>query len=171
MKITKLLLLSLAVIFFSCSEDEDPKPTTDGMVGAWNLTALTYKGKTTTTVEGNTATADFTGTGKDMDFITTFSKDPNEVVGLGSYTIVLKTTMAGQTTTEEYPFDEILSDGTWSLSGNTLTVTEDNESQEVTVLEQTSTTMKLRVIIDETQSVQEVTLTTKVEAVYTFTKQ
>ena len=99
MKITKFLLLSLTLIFLSCSEDEESIPTSEGMVGDWAITALDYKGTTTTTAQGASIKMDFTGTGKDMDLITTFNSNPNTVTSEGSYTIVLKTTYMGQTTT------------------------------------------------------------------------
>jgi hypothetical protein len=171
MKITKLLLLSLAVIFLSCSEDEDPIPTSEGMVGDWAITALDYKGTTTTTAQGVSIKADFTGTGKDMDLITTFNSNPNTVTSEGSYTIVLKTTSMGQSTTDEYEMDETVTDGTWTLNGKTLTVTSDFGPQTATILEQTSTTLKLKAEVSENQSDQGITVSSKIEAIYTFTKQ
>ncbi len=171
MKITKFLLLSLAVIFLSCNEDEDAKPTNEGMVGAWAITALDYKGTTTTTTQGVSIKADFTGTGKDMDLITTFNSNPNTVSSEGSYTIVLTITSMGQSTTDEYETDETVTDGNWTLSGNTLTVTSDFGPQNATILEQTSTTLKLKAEVSENLSEQGVTVSTKIEAIYTFTKQ
>src|SRR5687767_5334045 len=117
MKIAKLLLLSISVILFSCGEDDEPMPTSQAMVGSWAITAVEYKGTTTTTAQGMNLKADFTGTGKDMTLTSTFAASPNTVTTQGSYTIVLKTTMMGQTDTEEYTVDEIFSDGTWSLDG------------------------------------------------------
>jgi hypothetical protein len=171
MKITKFLLLSLAVIFLSCSEDEDIIPTSEGMVGDWAVTALDYKGTTTTTAQGVSMKVDFTGTAKDMDLITTFNSSPNTVTSEGSYTIVLKTTYMGQSTTEEYEMDETITDGTWTLSGKTLTVTNDFGPQTATILEQTSTTLKFKAEVSENESDQGVTVSTKIEATYTFTKQ
>jgi hypothetical protein len=171
MKITKFLLLSLAVIFLSCSEDEDPIPTSEGMVGDWAIVALDYKGTTTTTAQGVSVKVDFTGTGKDMDLITTFNSNPNTVTSEGSYTIVLKTTYMGQTTTEEYETDETITDGTWTLNGKTLTVTSDFGPQTATILEQTSTTLKFKAEVSENETDQGITVSTKIEAIYTFTKQ
>jgi hypothetical protein len=171
MKITKFLLLSLAVIFLACSEDDDPKPTSEAMVGNWAITALEYKGTTTTTAQGATIKADFTGTGKDMDLITHFKANPNTVTSEGSYTIVLKTTYMGQSMTEEVPMEEVVTDGTWKLNGSTLTVTNDFGAQDATIVEQTSTTLKLKINVSDSETDQGITVATKVEAVYTFTKQ
>lgn len=171
MKITKLFLIGLAVILFSCSEDEDFVPTSEGMTGNWAITALDYKGNTTTTAQGVSTKVDFTGTGKDMDLITTFDMNPNTVTSEGSYTIVLKSTYMGQSITEEYEMDETVTDGTWTLNGKTLTVTNDFGDQTATILEQTSTTLKFRAELTESESDSGVTVTTKIEAIYTFTKQ
>ena len=170
MKITKLLLLSLSVILFSCGDDEDFKPTSQGMVGAWQITAVDYKGTTTTTAQGMSIKADFTGTGKDMTLTTTFAASPNTVTTQGSYTIVLKTTIAGQTETEEYPVDEIFSDGTWTLDGQTLSITDINGTEKATIIEQTATSLKMKLDINESETDQGFTVTTKVSAVYTFKK-
>jgi hypothetical protein len=170
MKITKLLLFSLAIIFLSCSKDDDPKPTSQGMVGAWAVTAVDYKGSSTTTAQGTSIKADFTGTGKDMSLTTTFHENPNTMTSTGSYTIVLKTTMMGQTTTDEYPFSDVFTDGTWTLSGNTLTITESTGSQKATILEQTSTALKMSVAVKESQTAQGITVSTDVQVIYTFKK-
>lgn len=170
MKITKLLFLSIAVILFSCSEDEDPLPTNEGMIGTWAVTGINYKGTTTTSGAGVNLKADFTGTGKEMDFTTTFNHDPNTVTSEGSYVIELKTTMLGQTTTEDYVLDEVFTDGTWSLNGRTLTVTSGGETQEGTITKQTATTLEVKINLDESQTDSGITVTAKVQAVYTFEK-
>jgi hypothetical protein len=170
MKITKLLLISIAVILFSCSEDDDPIPTSEGMVGSWYVTAIDYSGTTTTTASGITLRADFTGKGKDMDLTTTFSANPNTVTGEGTYTIVLTTTAGGTTSTDEFLFDEIVTDGTWTLNGKTLMITNPGGTQEATIVSQTSTSLTLKVDINESESASGITVTTKVSGVYTLKK-
>ena len=168
---TRLFLFTLSAILFSCNEDEDPMPTSKAMLGTWSVTAISYKGSTTTTVSGISIKADFTGTGKDMDLTTTFGENPNTVTSEGSYTIVLTTTMLGQTTTEEYPFDEAVIDGTWTLEGRTLTITNGAITQDATITRQTNTVLEVKIKIEETESDPNFTVTTKVDAVYTFEKQ
>jgi hypothetical protein len=172
MKISKLLLLSVAVIFLSCGDDDDdPKPTSQGIVGTWAIAAVDYKGTTTTTVQGSTIKADFTGTGKDMNLTTTFNANPNTVSSQGSYIIVLKTSILGQTTTDEYPFDDVVSDGTWELNGDKLKVTNSGVTQEATIVEQTSTSLKIKVDVNESETSQGYTIATNIQATYTFKKQ
>src|SRR6187431_867382 len=106
MKITNIFLLSIVVLLFSCSDDDNtPLPTSEGMVVSWQVTAIDYSGTSTTTYEGESYKATYTGKGKDMDYTTTFNTDPNTVANEGSYTIELKTTMEGQSTTEDYVYD------------------------------------------------------------------
>ena len=171
MKITKLLLLSVAVVLFSCNEDDDPKPNADGLVGTWAITALDYQGTTTTTMESLSIEANFTGTGKDMDLTTTFNSDPNTVTNEGSYTIVLTTTIMGQSSTQEIIMDGVVTEGTWAVNGNTMTVTTSDGPQDATIVEQTATTLKLKVEISESESAQGMTVTTDIVGTYTFKKQ
>ncbi len=168
MKITKPFLLGLAVIFLSCGEDDDPLPTSQGMLGAWAMTAVDYTGTSTTTALGNSIKVDYAGTGKDMNLTTTFTENPNTVTSEGNYIIVLKTTAQGQTSTAEYPFDEVVTDGTWTLTGNTLTVTDSNGAQKATILSQTSTTFKMRMDVKESESSLGITVSTDIHITYTF---
>ncbi|MBX2970416.1 MAG: hypothetical protein KF803_13690 [Cyclobacteriaceae bacterium] len=172
MRHTKLLLLALAVILFSCNDDEAPMPTREGMVGIWKVTAINYKGTSTTTVMGTSIKANFTGTGKDIDLTTTFGDNPNTVTSEGSYIIVLTTTMMGQTTTEEVPFEEMIMDGTWELEGRKLIVTNDLAVQEGTVTRQTSTTMEVKIKFEQVEGDDEFfSVATKFDAVFTFSRQ
>src|SRR5688572_26303703 len=108
MKITKLFLLVIAfIILFSCDKEEDFKATSQGMLGAWAVSAVDYKGSITMSGQGGSLREDYSGTGKDMNLTTTFNENPNSVTSQGSYTIVLKSTVMGQSETEEYYFDEI----------------------------------------------------------------
>jgi hypothetical protein len=170
MKFTKLLLLVAAVIMFSCGKDDDPQPTVDGLVGKWSISSLDYHGKTTTTVQGTTLASNFTGTGKDMNLTTTFTKNPNTVTSEGSYTIVLTTTTLGQTDTQEISLNEIVTSGTWELKGSTITVTGSNGPQDATILEQTDSTLKLKIEVSQSVTVQGVTSTTEIHGTYTFQK-
>lgn len=170
MKITKLFLIGIAALLFSCSEDEDPVPTSERMVGAWSLTAIDYKGTSTTTGSGVSLKADFTGTGKDYNYTTTFAANPNTVVNNGSYTIVLTTKLAGQSQTEEYEVEDISSDGSWTLSGKTLTMISDDETQAATITEQSATTLKLKIEYNETETDMGITVATKMTATMTYKK-
>lgn len=171
MKITKLLLIGLAVIFFACSEDDDPKPTREGLLGGWTVTAVDYAGTTTTTVQGISAKSDFTGKGKDMAMSINFNDNPATFTSAGSYTVTLTSTTAGQTVTQDYPFEGFMINGTWALDGSTLTITNGTgTTQKATIVEQTSTTLKMKWDYDYTMSQQGATVVMKVKGTYAFTK-
>ena len=170
MKTTKLLFLSLAVIFFSCSEDDEPLPTSQGMVGTWTMTAVDYRGTSTTTVMGVTAKADFTGTGKDISVMSTFNENPNTVATEGSYIIVLTTTSMGQTHTDEVAFEDVITDGTWTLDGRTLTITGPIGPQKATIVEQTSTALKMSMDVKQNQTTQTGSITADIKITFTFKK-
>jgi hypothetical protein len=171
MKITKLFILALAVVFLACKDDEDPLPTAAGLLGDWSLTALTYEGSTTTTVAGISITSEFVGVGKDFDLTVLFEENPNTVLSVGSYTIELTTTIAGVSETENITFTDFIQDGTWTLNGKTLTVTSSGETEEATIISQTSTTMILEVKLEETETIPGVgSVAINLQGVYTLTK-
>ena len=77
MKILKLLSLAAMVVFFvSCSKDDDDDNNTENIsadiVGTWTATDVDYYGTTTTSANGITTEADFTGEGYDINFTLTF---------------------------------------------------------------------------------------------------
>lgn len=170
MKNTKLLLLSLAVLLFSCSEEDDPKPV-DGLIGAWSVTALDYQGTTITTVMATSIISTFTGVAKNMDMTVTFNQNPNTVTSEGSYTIALTTITLGQSITEDFTFNDFIADGTWTVNDKTLTVTNAGVAQEATIVSQTSTTLVLAVETEQSQDLAGVgSVVTSIEGVYTLTK-
>jgi hypothetical protein len=171
MKLSKLFLISLAVIFLSCGDDDDdPQPTSEGLAGTWAVTAIAYEGTTTTSGGGMEMEADFTGTGKNMDLDITFNENPDTFTSQGDYTIVMKTTMGGQSITQDYPFEGFLTDGTWELDGKIITVTGPSGPQEATIIEQTATTLKMAWDYTDTQSQQGLSVEMDVHGVYTFKK-
>ncbi|MCU0418515.1 MAG: lipocalin family protein [Cyclobacteriaceae bacterium] len=170
MKIVKLFLLGLIVVFAACREDEEPQPTAAGLLGRWSMTALEYEGSSTTRVSGIDVASNFTGVGKALDLIVTFRENPNTVSSEGSYVIALTTTTAGQSFTQDFTFDNFVGDGSWSLNNRVLTVTGTLGSQDATIVSQTSTTLVIAVETEQTQNAGGNSVRTRVEAVYTLTK-
>jgi len=170
MKTTKLLLLGIAVILLSCSEGEDSLPTSQGMIGTWTITEVDHKRTTTETIQGTMFIDDYAGTAKDIGVSSTFSKNPFTVTTEGNYVIVLKSTDIRQTATMEVPIEEVALDGTWTLDGRILTITGPIGPQKATVLEQTPATLKISTDVKETESGLGVTLTRRIQTVYTFKK-
>jgi len=170
MKIAKLVFLSLAVVLFSCGQEDDPKPL-DGLIGAWSVTALNYEGSTTSNIMGTSIISTFTGVAKNMDMTVTFKQNPNTVISEGSYTIALTTTTLGQSITEDYTFTDFISDGTWTLNDKKITVTNSGVAQEATIVSQTSTTLVLAVETVQSQDLAGMgSIVSSIEGVYTLTK-
>jgi hypothetical protein len=61
-------------------------------------------------------------------------------------------------------------DGTWALEGRTLIITNDGVSQEAVITKQTADVLEAKVNIEESYTQSEVTVTTKVNALYKFRK-
>jgi len=170
MRIDKLFLLSLAVVLFSCSQEDDPKPV-EGLIGAWSVTALDYEGTSVTTVMATSIISSFTGVAKNMDMTVTFNQNPNTVTSQGSYTIALTTVTLGQSITEDFTFNDFIADGTWTVNDKTLTVTNAGVAQEATIISQTNTTLVLGIKTEQSQDLAGVgSVATNIEGVYTLTK-
>ena len=97
-----------------------------------------------------------------------FNDNPATLTSQGSYVIAL--TIEGQPGTQDFPVEGFMADGTWLLSGSTLTVTGANGTQTATVVEQTSTTLKIKWDYDYTMTLQSASVVMKVKGTYTFKK-
>lgn len=153
LKTFKLLLIAfLAVSITSCSSDDDGADTSASILGVWIGQDVDYSGTSTTTIEGlPPVTADFVGETTESDFTLTFTEDPNELVSEGSYTVELTFTIAGETQTQTQTLN-FLEDGTWSRSGDTLTVTADGVTQDYQIVELTESTLRLSAATTTTET-------------------
>jgi hypothetical protein len=172
MKKLNILFIAFAFILASCSSDDDSSSDTSGdLVGTWIGQDVDYSGSTVTEIPGqDNLVADFVGEAYDVDYTLTFSENPNELVSEGSYSIELTTTTLGQTQVDNVENLEVLSDGTWSRTGDQLTIVSNGETSTGTILELTDTS--LIVEINEVQDIsqQGFTITTTVNAITTFTR-
>ncbi|MEM5566856.1 hypothetical protein WNY78_17170 [Psychroserpens sp. AS72] len=123
------LFIALALVLTACSGDDDSSPTnTSGdLLGTWIGQDVDYTGNSSKTVQGQSFDATFVGEAYDVDYTLTFTENPNEVLSDGSYSIELTTTSLGQTQVDNVENLEFLSNGTWSRTGNELTVVNDGE--------------------------------------------
>ncbi|HNP67214.1 MAG TPA: lipocalin family protein [Aequorivita sp.] len=174
MKIFKLILFTAFIsLTISCSKDDNnPALENNGnIVGVWKGTTVDYSGATETSGQGQNISATFNGEGYDVDYTLTFTENPNKVVSDGSYSIELTTTANGQSTTQNIENLEFLSSGEWSMNGNTLNVTVDNETDEITIVQLTDDTMVLKGQEVQTMSQGGFTVTSTTNIILTFTKQ
>ncbi|MFN0013054.1 MAG: lipocalin family protein [Saprospiraceae bacterium] len=168
--VAKILSLSIIVLLTSCKKDEIPNFNQADAVGTWDLAAVSCNdGMSTTTVPGiPPVSATFTVSGKNYNSTVTFNAD-GTYSSQGSYTAVITTVTQGQTDTQEEDTGFFEGMGTWSLSGNTMTVTEGTKTSTTTVEELTSTKMVMAVKINETVSDPVLGFSTVVKGTYRFT--
>ena len=158
----KLLLLFLAssFVFTSCNSDDGDEPIMidESLIpGLWNVTAMEVSdGKSITTFDGTSITANYSSFGKDFDFQVNFidSTDPKTFTSEGGYTAVVTVSAFGQSQTQEETVSDFFGAGTWSVENNKLLMTNTVDGQtvvqegEITML--TEETLKMRIVFDET---------------------
>lgn len=174
MKIFKLFLFTaFLTLTISCSKDDDgPSTTNNGnIVGVWKGTAVDYTGTTTTSGQGQNVTADYVGEAYDIDYTLTFTENPKKVISDGSYSIELTTTVNGQSTTQNLEDLTFLESGDWTMNGNTLSITVDNETDDATIMELTDSSLVLKAVESQTMSQGGFTVTSTTEVILSFIKQ
>ena len=151
-----IVLLFASLFFYGCDSDDDPG-FEGSLIGDWRMTSIEYEGVTKTEVQSIPVETTFDVVGKNIDVVMTFTDSPNEFVSSGSYDVDLNFTIFGQTTTQTTSIEDFESGGTWSRTGEKLTIdgslfsisleeepaTDDIGSVEVTIIELTDTTLKL----------------------------
>lgn len=174
MKILKLLLFTAFIsLTISCSSDDDNQEATNNgeIVGVWRGTAVDYTGNTTTSGQGQTIVAEYVGVAYDIDYTLTFTENPQKVISDGSYSIELTTTVYGQSTTQNVEGLEFLSSGDWTVNGNTLSITVDNETDDAQIVELTNDTLVLKAVETQTSSQGGFTVTSTTEVILSFTRE
>ena len=162
----KILLMITAILFLTgCESNDTPNSlllSSADLIGNWNLTSQTIEdGALTVISDGQTITATYAGYAKDIDMIFSFTENPNEVTLDGRYTLVNTISILGQDQIEE---EVILSDSetsNWSLDNNVLTITEDGIEAKFSIDEFSATSIKLKSEIDETETFNDQSISTK----------
>lgn len=167
------VLLAMAVSFVACSEDDNGNdPSSDDLIGIWQMESLDYSGTSTTTFGGQSNTLNYVGEAYDIDLSITFGEDPNEYKTSGGYTIRLTYEFGGQTIEENVPIEGFLDNGTWERNGNTLTVVNGNgEPGEGTIVSVDANSLIMSSTEMETTTDQGVTTEVDVESIITFSRQ
>ena len=176
MNLSKLMLFLGLVFVFGACNNEDDDPTTVSLVGTWKATEVTCDdGVTTTTTTNPDAmfTANYTFFGKDFSTKVTFTEGPNTVTSSGSYTQVLTTDLGGgNSSTQDIEINDFLVSGTWERDGDMLTVdTTVEEPQTAEILELSSSTLRLKFIINTTETTPAGVITQNATVFYTFEKE
>lgn len=127
------------LFLISCGKKDDAVSPATGLIGSWKVTDISYNGTSSVNLAGEKVSTDFTGKGYDMNLVIQFKESPKEFVAAGNYSIMLKVNFFGQTTEQPLTNVGFINSGTWSQSGNEITIS----GQKATVVEQTSNTLKI----------------------------
>ncbi|ARV11449.1 hypothetical protein BTO09_03440 [Gilvibacter sp. SZ-19] len=174
MKHLKLLALLLLVpVYIACSSDDDNNTTQEeveaSLVGTWTAETIDFDSTITTTVEGLPVTATQEGEGFDIDATITFSEDPNTVNSDGQFSMTVTTTFLGVSETETLENLDLIGDGMWTLSDNTLVITGTADDQDATITVELLTADSLRLRIEQTEMLDTPVGTGEVDAVFVAT--
>ncbi len=161
-KFALLLFLTSTVLFVSCSDDDnDPIEIDQSLIsGSWNLTEVrSENGKATATVQNIPLSGDYSVTGKDYTATATFTasdseSEPNTVTGSGGFTLVASFSLPTQDPIEvEQNVPDLIGAGEWTVSGNTLSITVQQETTSYEITALTAQSMTLKITIDEDTTV------------------
>jgi len=138
--------------FVACSKDENTSFSTSDIKGTWNLASITCTdGVSNSEFQGQKLTSTFVLSSKDHNATVVFSENPNTFVSKGSYTAIFTSTLAGVKDTQETPFVDFTSTGTWKIEGNMLIISyagEPDQKAEITRLD--ANNLEYKVLVNET---------------------
>ncbi|WP_228851910.1 lipocalin family protein [Aegicerativicinus sediminis] len=164
-----LMSFIISGILVSCSSDDgNNSKITSSIEGEWTASDLDYSGTTTFVFNGETINVDFVGEAYDMNNTLVFNSNPNTVISSGYYSIELTFKMLGEEYTETAEDLEFLEDGTWSLSGDKLTVINGDESTVMLIKELTEHRLILIIEEEEIIDLEEISSTAKIKGVLNY---
>lgn len=141
-----VLAIAFAVSLISCSKHKDAAPAENNgdLAGKWKMTDASYTGTAHYSLLGTPQQSNFTGVGKDIDVHVALSESPNVITAQGGYTISVSMSVLGTPQNYDLPVQNFLGSGTWTKSGNTLSVTTTTgATQSATIVDQDKTTLTL----------------------------
>ena len=138
----------------ACSKDEDTalNVNSENLKGTWNLVSLSCTdGTSTIDILGQQSTSTFVISSKDHQATVTYNLNPNTFVGQGSYTSIVTTNIAGVKDTQEVPFEDFTSTGTWKLEGNTIIVSSPGAAdQKAEITKFDANNLEYKLLVNET---------------------
>jgi len=176
-----LTMLFFAIFLVACSNNDDEIITSGEILGAWNMVSFEYDGSSSFEISGVNINSDYTGKAKNIDFSMTFTENPNQVLGSGSYDLEVTVSAIGVSDTETTSISDINSAAEWSRDGDILTFTgtfysgsldvvNTGASQEFTIEELTDTSLRIRSSMEEIIDDFGIETTVRMETVMEFTR-
>lgn len=139
-----LVLASISWASVSCNKDDDTVDPAN-LAGVWKTTQVECNnGVSSFEVLGVPFTSNYTFYGKDFDFETTFTENPNEFSTVGSYTVVTTTEILGVPETTESTTEAFPGVGSWEINGNTMIQVFAGDTTELEILELSSSKFRLK---------------------------
>lgn len=130
-----VLFFLISASIFSCGSNDDTLDTSGELLGDWELISYTNNGSTSANFQGNTISNTFFGKAIDIDYILTFTENPNKAITENSsFNFELVSTVDGTSSTETSTIKNINAEAEWSRNGNVLTFTGDLGSFDTTDL-------------------------------------
>jgi len=173
-----IVLFSATLLFLSCDTDDggsivDPNAEAKNLIGTWLLVEITQNGTVSTEVQGLPVNGTITSFGKDIDAQIIFSENPDNYVASGGYTDVITVNVLGQIIDEQQniSISDILGQGSWTLDQGILTLKQSSDIRAASVIELTTTSLKLELEINEQAVLQGITGNIESTLMMTLTKQ
>jgi len=150
-KLVKILFLGIIVSITSCNSNDTSTSITEAdLIGTWSLTEFrTENGSFTGTQNGISVTGSYEATGASFNSSIIFSNNPNTTVASGSFTVNSSVTVLGQTETFQETIDNVPNiGGSWALTGDVLSFTEQGETASAEIISFENNTLKLKTVIN-----------------------
>ncbi len=157
-KLAFLLFLTTTTLIVSCSSDDDAPFVADETLipGEWSLTETrSENGRASATIGGLPVNGDYSVTGRDYTATATFTEstsenEPNIVAGSGGFILVANFTIPFQDPIEvKQNVTELIGTSEWTVNGNTLSVTVQQETTSNEITSLTEQSMTLKIAVDE----------------------
>jgi len=173
-----IVLFSATLLFLSCSTDDDgsivdTNADVQNLIGTWLLAEITQDGTVSTDVQGVPVNGTITSFGKDIDAQIVFTENPDNYVASGGYTDVITINVLGQTIDEQQnvSIGDVLGQGSWTLDQGILTLTQSSDIRTASIIELTTTSLKLELEINEQAVFQGIAGNIESTLMMTLTKQ
>ncbi len=165
-----LALMGIMLLMAACSDQYDLTDEEQELVGVWKMKSCDYTGTTTSTYMGETHVYSYGGEAYDIS-VEMNLKENGEMHTSGSYTVLFSYEIDGFDFEQEVSYGFFESGGTWSRSGNTLTMIESNgKTSTAEILFISESTLDLKIEGTQTQSQQGMVNVIEIIAYMSFEK-